>query len=135
MAAPKKITTLKTGDKHEVESLAFSPNGEILASGGGDKSIKLWRVATGTCIATLEGRHFWDLLEFSSDGKILVAAETHGRDTITLWDLDTRKQIAEWDGHKLSCLALSADSKSLATGSEDKSIQLWDLTTTMKARR
>jgi WD40 repeat protein len=44
---------------HGVNSVAFSPDGSMIASGGGDKTIKLWRVSDGALLRTLEGHTDW----------------------------------------------------------------------------
>ena len=53
-----------------VKSVAFSPDGKTLASGGGDNAIHLWDVRTGKSKMTLIGHTHWVFsLAFSSDGK------------------------------------------------------------------
>ena len=81
-----------------VLSVAFSPDGKILASGSGDNTVKLWDVATSTNIATLEG-HTDEVysVAFSPDGKMLASAS---RDrTVKLWDVATSTNIATLEGH------------------------------------
>jgi parallel beta-helix repeat protein len=67
--------------------LAFSPDGKILASGSWDNTIKLWDVATGTLLRTLQG-HTSSVysVAFSPDGKILASGSLDG--TILLWDVE-----------------------------------------------
>ena len=70
-----------------VHSVAFSPDGQILASGSYDKTVRLWRAADGTLLRTLKGHTDWVLsVAFSPDGKALAYG---GRDhTVWLWKLD-----------------------------------------------
>ena len=69
-----------------VSSVAFSPDGTILASGAFDSAIRLWDVATGENIATLEGHASFVLsIALSRDGTTLASGSSDG--TVLLWDL------------------------------------------------
>lgn len=78
------------GHTEIVRSVAFSPNGRTLASGGYHETITLWDVATGKNIATLNG-HFQAVycVVFNPDGKTLAAGMDDG--TIKLWDVEMTK--------------------------------------------
>jgi WD40 repeat protein len=67
--------------------VAFAPDGQTLASGGADKSVWLWQVSTGTCVAVLEG-HLGSVFAvcFAPNGKYLVAAGSAGR--LQFWDVE-----------------------------------------------
>jgi WD40 repeat protein len=73
-----------------VQSLAFSPNGEILASGSCDQTVKLWNINTGKCEKTIQSHQSWVWsVAFSPDGEMLASG---GQDeTIQLWDIQTGK--------------------------------------------
>jgi WD40 repeat protein/mono/diheme cytochrome c family protein len=110
-------------------SVAYSPDGKALASGGGDKIIRLWDVATGKQVATLDG-HGSEVgsLAYSPDGKALAAGSGDG--TIKLWDTGTTKETATLKGHtgRVCSVAFSPDGKTLASASVDEAvIKLWDV--------
>jgi WD40 repeat protein len=84
----KVIHSLK-GDKHWHRTVAFSPDGKIVAAGGADGHIRLWDVQTGNLIETLEG-HTDQIysIAFSPDGKTL--ASTGQDQTVRLWPMHNR---------------------------------------------
>jgi WD40 repeat protein len=69
-----------------VGSVAFSPDGRLLASGSGDNTIKLWDVASGSEVRTLTGHTKGvNSVAFSPDGRLLASGSGDG--TIRLWDI------------------------------------------------
>jgi WD40 repeat protein len=125
-----------------VSSLAFTPDGRILATGRVDGSIQLWDSASGALKMTLNAltagmttgvRTFTPravrAVGFTSDGQTLATA--HEDQTVRLWDTSTGRQKALLVGHKgmVLTLAVSPDSQILATGGFDKTVRLWDIST------
>ena len=114
------------GHTNAVHSLAFSPDGKKIASGGWDNVAKLWDVATQQNIATFERR---SSVAFSPNGRILAMA---GGNVINLWDVATQQNIAtllEHTSSNYSVVAFSPDGTMLASGTSDGIIKLWDVAT------
>ena len=115
-----------SGHAWAVLTVAFSPDGKVLATGSEDNTIKLWEVNTGKMIDTLSG-HSWSVvaLAFSTDGEMLVSGSWDK--TVKLWMVHTKKEIMTLFGHvdSVSAVAVSPDAQLIASGSRDKTIKLW----------
>ena len=111
-------------------SLAFSPDGAVLALGHRD-SITLWNVTkTGMqehSVISDNHRGFSDILIFSPDGKTLLDSKW-SESQIQLRDVDTGRSLGTLSGHTepIETLVFSHDGKTLASGSEDGTVLLWD---------
>jgi parallel beta-helix repeat protein len=80
------FTGTLTGHTSYVNSVAFSPDGRLLASGSLDDTIKLWEVASGREVRTLSGHTSWvNSVAFSPDGRLLASGSDDR--TIRLWDI------------------------------------------------
>jgi len=85
-AQTHKEIALLTGHSADVTSVAFSPDGQTIASGGDDNTLKLWSVAQRREIASLTGHSSYvTSVAFSSDGQTLASGSEDG--TILVWDL------------------------------------------------
>ncbi|MFL6468854.1 MAG: protein kinase domain-containing protein, partial [Pyrinomonadaceae bacterium] len=109
-----------------VESIAFSPNGTMLATGGMDDMIHLWDATTGEKLKTLSGHSgvVWSL-EFSPDGKRLLSGSADK--TARIWDIDsgTVQSTLGGEAQPISNPTFSKDGK-LIFASDSDSIKSWD---------
>ena len=111
-----------------VKSVAFSPDGKTLASGGGDNVIHLWDIGTGKRKKTLVGHTHWAFsLAFSPDGKTLASGSVDS--DIRLWDPQTgqHKKTLTGHGNWVRSIAFSSDGKTLVSGSDDGSVLIWQI--------
>lgn len=114
------------------ESVAFSPDGQRLASGhqAPDNRVRLWNAETGELVRELVG-HTSRIyaVRFLPDGKSLLSASADG--TLRLWDAESGKELREMKhGGAVYDLAISPDgTRALSAGYDDRTVGLWDLAT------
>ncbi|MCD0451636.1 serine/threonine protein kinase [Actinocorallia sp. API 0066] len=127
--APRAVeppVLLRTGEF--VMSVAFSPDGATLATGGVGEAVRLWRVADLAPVGrplTGHGREITSVA-FSPDGAVLVSAARDG--TARLWRaVDGARLGRPLGGHTgpVNAVAFSPDGRTLATGGDDASVRLW----------
>jgi len=145
---------LKTmhGHDHNVSSVTFLPSSDYILTSSRDKTIKMWEVATGFCVRTYNGHREWvRMVRVSLDGSLLASCSND--QTIRVWQAsgkDTKCELRDHD-HVVECVswapeaahqaineaAAATDNKNsashpgpfLASGSRDKTIRVWDVST------
>src|SRR5215510_262010 len=122
----RDLLTLK-GHIHIVDSVAFSPDGNRLASGSADQTVKLWDAVAGQELLTLRGHGDRVLsVTFSPDGRRLASGSVDR--TVKVWDAVSGKELLTLKRHRdaVSSVTFSPDGKKVATGSVDRTVKVWD---------
>ncbi|MCT7989212.1 serine/threonine-protein kinase [Laspinema olomoucense] len=128
-----KLSNTLTGHSQDVRSVAVTPDGGAIASGSFDGTIKIWNLETGALIRTLTGHsdagEMVSSVAIAPNGTLLVSSSNGYGGTIKIWNLSTGELLDTIAGTSLgiSSIAISPDSKLLASGSEEGNIYLWDL--------
>ena len=120
------------GHTDPIRSIAFSPDGKMIASGSSEGAIILWDVQTQQAIdqPLIGHTDLIPALAFSSDSKILASGSWDK--TIILWDVGTHQPIGQpLIGHtgRVTAIAFRQGDKTIASGSEDGTVILWNIGT------
>ncbi|MFS0519153.1 NB-ARC domain-containing protein [Nostoc sp. UIC 10607] len=111
-------------------SVAFSPNGKLLATGDTNNEIRLYQVVDGQQMLTCRGHAGWvRSVTFSPNGDIMASGSDD--QTVRLWNVSTGQCVANLQGHSsgIQSIAFSTNGHMLASSSEDKTVKFWDIDT------
>jgi serine/threonine protein kinase len=124
-----------TGHTDSVWTVAIAAHGRLAVSGGKDRALRLWDMASGQHLRTC-GDHAQEIrsVALSPDGRQAVTASGA---TLRLWDLDTGKELGRFTGHTatIRSVVFSRDGRRLLSGSEDRTVRLWDVASRREQRR
>lgn len=118
------------GQRATVNSVTFSPDGELVAVGSKDRTAKLWDAKTGKLLRSLESLSSpINSVSFSPDGQLVAIGSEDN--TAKLWDIRTGKLFRSLHGHSapLHAVVFSPDGQLLATGSDDGTVKIWEAKT------
>ena len=120
---------IRTLEAHApLDNIVFSPDGKMLASAGeipwdGQSTLCLWNTATGQLLYTLKG----STAAFSPDGETIVSNDNN---TVLLYDVNTGELLRKFNQtDRILDLTFNSDSRTIAIGSGDHNIHLWDVAT------
>jgi WD40 repeat protein len=122
-ASGKPTQALQGG---KIMSVAFSPDGTLLAAAEASGQVRLWNTETGTARATLNcGHTILHALAFSPRGETLAVADMSGR--IQLCDIPSLQELfsLQDEGPQINGLAFSPDGTTIAAVSHDGTVRLW----------
>jgi WD40 repeat protein/tRNA A-37 threonylcarbamoyl transferase component Bud32 len=137
----KLVRTLE-GHTEPITDVAWSADGRRLASGARDESVRVWDASTGVCIHILRANMGVVAgIAFGPDDRTLISASSRNnvaedRGVAIVWDLNTGQQRHVLRGHAgiVNCVAARPGSTEVATGSQDRTVKVWDLAATEESR-
>ena len=127
IAIPTERNALR-GHQGAVWAAAFSPDGQIIASGSKDRTIRLWDKSGKSIGQPFQGHQQGIFsIAFSPDGQHIVSGSADG--TVRLWDKSGQAIGQPFQGHAnhVKSVAFSPDGKYIVSGGNDGTIRLWDL--------
>ncbi len=118
---------VQLGSSSVVTTVAFSREAGLLAAGGGDGIVRLYRMSDGRLLRTLEGhQNGVRSVSFDPTGRTLASGSWD--QTVKLWESSSGKLLRTLEGHQNGVSSVSFDptGRTLASGSDDNTVKLWE---------
>lgn len=128
--APWKLMRVISGHTGWVRSIAIDASNEWFATGSGDRTIKIWDLASGVLKLTLTG-HIGTVMGLAISDRHPYLFSCGDDKQIKCWDLEYNKVIRQYHGHlsAVYCLAMHPTIDLLCTGGRDSTVRVWDMRT------
>ncbi|MBF0565137.1 MAG: serine/threonine protein kinase [Nitrospirae bacterium] len=124
----EEIATFE-GHSGLVSAAQFCPDSsKVISAGTEDKTVRVWDVASGTCIFVLEGHEDWvTAISIARDGKLALTSSNDG--TLRAWDLKSGRctGVFRAAGEPIRSVAVTPDGKYALTGGNDSFLRLWSV--------
>jgi Tol biopolymer transport system component len=133
-AESQPLVRTLTGHGADADSIAFTPDGKLIAAGGWDASIQIWTAADGQQqlpgIAGFQGH----AAPFSPDGKTIAGGSGNN---VVIWDAVSTRVLHTYSGHsdKVLSVAFSPNGKLLASSGSDHMVFVWDIAGSQAGRQ
>ncbi|AKJ00312.1 High-affnity carbon uptake protein Hat/HatR [Archangium gephyra] len=119
---------LATGHRDAAVAVAWDGEGRRLVSGGGDGTVRVWEVGSGSELARMEGHGDWvRSVAWDAEGRRLASGGEDG--TVRVWEAESGRELTrleEFSGPVLS-VAWDAEGRRLASGSADGTVRVWEV--------
>lgn len=123
---PTKTASFQHAD--EVWNAEFSPDGKFIVTACNDNFVRIWNVETGAMIQTQEQKGAWKVAFFPDGKRFAVSSSSNSAPLVRIYETETAKEIMTLKGHtkRIRAVDVSPDGKTIATGSGDGNLIVWN---------
>ncbi len=121
------LMQMYSGHSSWIGALVWSPNGQRIASAGGDSTVQVWEAATGEKYSVYQGHTAYvQAVAWSPDGQYIASGSDDG--TVKIWNISTGRTASSYSGHynKVKAVTWSPDGGRIVSASLDRTVQVWD---------